>query len=42
MIMDIRSDESNDLRWFEEAQTFPANISVDIPRMFEKWKTAKL
>jgi hypothetical protein len=32
------SDESNDLRWFEEVLTFPANISIDIPRMLEKWK----
>jgi 8-oxo-dGTP pyrophosphatase MutT (NUDIX family) len=32
------SDESNDLRWFAEVQTFPADISIDIPRMFAKWK----
>ncbi|MDR3156015.1 MAG: NUDIX hydrolase [Holosporaceae bacterium] len=32
------SDESTDLRWFDEVHTFPADISIDTPRMFEKWK----
>jgi 8-oxo-dGTP pyrophosphatase MutT (NUDIX family) len=32
------SNESNDLRWFEEVSILPANISIDILRMFGKWK----
>jgi hypothetical protein len=32
------SDESNDLKWFAEVPTFFQDISIDIPRMFEKWR----
>jgi hypothetical protein len=32
------SDESNDLRWFEEVSALPPNSGVNITRMFEKWK----
>jgi 8-oxo-dGTP pyrophosphatase MutT (NUDIX family) len=32
------SDESNDLRWFEEVSVLPADSGINIPRMFEKWK----
>jgi hypothetical protein len=32
------SNESNDLKWFEEVSSLPPNSGVNISRMFEKWK----
>jgi hypothetical protein len=32
------SDESNDLKWFDDVSALPPNSSIDIPRMSEKWK----
>jgi 8-oxo-dGTP pyrophosphatase MutT (NUDIX family) len=32
------SDESDDLRWFNEVSTLPPDSGINIPRMFEKWK----
>jgi 8-oxo-dGTP pyrophosphatase MutT (NUDIX family) len=32
------SEESCDLRWFDGVPVSPMDISVDIPRMFKKWK----
>jgi 8-oxo-dGTP pyrophosphatase MutT (NUDIX family) len=32
------SDESTDLRWFEEVSILPPDSGINIPRMFEKWK----
>jgi hypothetical protein len=31
------SDESDDLKWFDEVPTFASDVSIDVPRMFEKW-----
>jgi 8-oxo-dGTP pyrophosphatase MutT (NUDIX family) len=36
------SDESVDLRWFEEVSALPQNSGVNIPRMFEKLKKRHL
>jgi hypothetical protein len=32
------SDESDDLRWFDEVSALPPDSGINIPRMFEKWK----
>jgi 8-oxo-dGTP pyrophosphatase MutT (NUDIX family) len=32
------SNESTDLKWFEEVSALPPNSGINISRMFEKWK----
>ncbi|MDR2781662.1 MAG: NUDIX hydrolase [Holosporaceae bacterium] len=35
------SDESNDLKWFEDVSALPPNSGVNLSRMFEKWRKIK-
>jgi hypothetical protein len=36
------SDESNDLKWFEDASVLPSDAGINIPRMFGKWKRRQI
>jgi hypothetical protein len=35
------SNESTDLKWFDDVSALPPNSGINIPRMFEKWKKIK-
>ncbi|MDR1334941.1 MAG: NUDIX hydrolase [Holosporaceae bacterium] len=35
------SDESDDLRWFDEVSVLPPDSGLNIPRMFKKWKNCR-